>query len=864
MSVLSLSATKSSQAISQSSSLTSTKSQDDVAGIDPDEFFAMYTIAEVKARQAQLRADAEAKQEDLRIMVGERYRDLLQASSSIMSIATSAKRVHEALEETTTAIRSQKVPSAQNHVSISGKDDSHLQTLQILSAHVKLLLDAPEHLWRLIEREKYFQAAWLFLLARVVHRALVRDDSQDDESWTQHGIDTLEQFPLIQRQWETVSHFRNQIIHRATLSLRSYDKSYDDTCATLLTLHILDSRPLMDTLMICLSQRSRTLNSLLAKGPGVPELPSNGMVANGGPPEAQKPIKLSAKTTALAVNSASRITLEAISQTLYTARAVFGTSDSTRGLAASVLDSIQSEHSFTPSANLPPELLLNTQTVLNSLPSSTYVSLLPANIRSYRPFVDLSSASSSLPQDALRDKLGNWFDQSMANFRTVFDKWLGSLDAVSSVWKIRSSLRKWVIRSGLLAHEKVNLNELLDEVFRIRITEIWKVVLSRSEREFLESLSSLGSETDEDMFSPLSSLYCSPPALQPPPGTGLLASDTNFHAYKETLTQRLHGRAPRLHEALQTLDNAAASLQKDLARMFADGENSEKLVTELTAAYRPEAQALCVRVTSALKTSSEELISRPDINVVISKLVFYAHIAKELSTSPFVRIIGCSKTVATSFQEEMDTLFKRIMLCWEEHVIPKFVSHYTKSATIWKTHTGYTCMQPSPPMMECLYLLSSSIHNLGMSHHLSHMTIPRKMIAKFSAALAQSISDNDSLETLQVLHDLSFLGHIASKWKIAEMATLEHAIDRLQSLLHNSFKYDPDRNALECLLRTQTLLSALLPSVPVTDEVASRENGDKMGAVLSYGVPVVDSRFVPAVELAPPSSRFPLLLVDTR
>lgn len=63
--------------------------------------------------------------------------------------------------------------------------------LQVLSEHIKLLLDAPEHLWRSIEREKYFQAAWLFLLARVVHRALIRDDAQDDESWTQYGIDVL-------------------------------------------------------------------------------------------------------------------------------------------------------------------------------------------------------------------------------------------------------------------------------------------------------------------------------------------------------------------------------------------------------------------------------------------------------------------------------------------------------------------------------------------------------------------------------------------------------------------------------------------------------------------------------------------------
>jgi hypothetical protein len=69
--------------------------------------------------------------------------------------------------------------------------DAHLQILQLLSAHIKLLLDAPEHLWRLIERKKYFQAAWLFLLARVVHRALVRDDDQDEESWSKQGIDVM-------------------------------------------------------------------------------------------------------------------------------------------------------------------------------------------------------------------------------------------------------------------------------------------------------------------------------------------------------------------------------------------------------------------------------------------------------------------------------------------------------------------------------------------------------------------------------------------------------------------------------------------------------------------------------------------------
>lgn len=60
------------------------------------------------------------------------------------------------------------------------------------------------------------------------------------------------------------------------------------------------------------------------------------------------------------------------------------------------------------------------------------------------------------------------------------------------------------------------------------------------------------------------------------------------------------------------------------------------------------------------------------------------------------------------------------------------------------------------------------------------------------------------------------------------------------------------------------LISALLPPVPEAPEVTPVENGDKITGVLKYGVPVVDSQFVPAVQLAPPSSRFPLLLIDAR
>lgn len=67
--------------------------------------------------------------------------------------------------------------------------DKHLHVLQSLSAHMKLLLDAPEHLWRFMERKSYLHASWLFLTARAVHHTLLHDSDDPEQDWGAYGID---------------------------------------------------------------------------------------------------------------------------------------------------------------------------------------------------------------------------------------------------------------------------------------------------------------------------------------------------------------------------------------------------------------------------------------------------------------------------------------------------------------------------------------------------------------------------------------------------------------------------------------------------------------------------------------------------
>lgn len=223
---------------------------------------------------------------------------------------------------------------------------------------------------------------------------------------------------------------------------------------------------------------------------------------NGHPPGTSKLAKssgMSPKDGLREVRSSLLILLEVISRTVNSARDVFQSQKSTQpALAVRVLEQIHTESPAASEsvATLPSELALNTQTILAGLPSSSYFSLLPTSVRSYKPYVELSSASSSVPGHFLDDKLRTWFDQSCSTLRDTLDRWLLEVESVKSVWILRSSLREWLLHSGLLKAEQMALHNLFEDAVRKRITAIWTNIIHHAKELFLTELSSLtpGSE----------------------------------------------------------------------------------------------------------------------------------------------------------------------------------------------------------------------------------------------------------------------------------------------------------------------------------------------------------------------------------
>lgn len=789
-------------------------------------------------------------------MVGERYRDLLQASSSIISMAKSSRDVCEALEECKNAITSQNdLPLPPVTATTSSVNDRHLYTLQVLSAHMKILLDAPEHLWRLIERKKYLPAAWLFLLARVVYQALVRNDDTDEQSWISEGIDVSAEFPLVQRQWEVISQFRSQIIHKSTLSLREGSISTEDTCAILVTLHLLDSRPLNETLATLLLQRSKTLQSTLTWNSDG-ETPINNKLSHNSNGNATER-KSQAAVTSVPVREMTQIVKKAlniISQSVCTARSIFRHEASEPSLIGRVLESIQTDSSKPDgsSQKLPDELYLSTESLLASLTSSANFQLLPFTIRSYKPYVDLNSSSAALAQPQFSQKVQTWFQQSSNLWQSCAGSWLTGLQTVKEVWTLRSSIRRWIMAFGLKEEEKNHLLSITDSLCHERIVRIWTQALTGAEALFKSRLNLYVSEPQLDM-SPLDFLFQSPsvPIL---PHTIKSFVDTPFQKYQLTLKRQLLGRSAQLDDVLSALEHCARTIQQDFLIVKAGTGSEEKtnrpFVNQLTETYQPAANTFSVNVTSIIDKVVSDATDN-ETGATTSGLVFLSRVIEDLvSASLFVENIACSQHAGQEFKGQLALSNAKIIDKWRETIVVQITrdSHFLRGKHPFQSVAP---AGPSPELVQSLSSVSEATRRLGIARHAAR----QKVVVQDTLRLLITSWINEGWENYddQALHDLAFLRKIADTYGSAWEDVSALLGGKLKAKASNSTDHgNIERCASEYLARTQTLFSGLLPSLSST---ASESQ------LLQFGVPPTRQNHHSALDLAKPSPRFGMLLV---
>jgi hypothetical protein len=167
------------------------------------------------------------------------------------------------------------------------------------------------------------------------------------------------------------------------------------------------------------------------------------------------------------------------------ARGIFDGS-SGRALIERVLEFIQSDAD--KNANIPTELQLTTQTLLLNVTSTAHFQLLPQNLQSYKPYVDLTSSSTSLRREQFLTQLNDWFLQSTKLLQNAIHDWFKELETVKEVWSVRVASRKWTNATTLTEREKMRVSDMVDQICRERIVEIWMSMLKATSATFETTL----------------------------------------------------------------------------------------------------------------------------------------------------------------------------------------------------------------------------------------------------------------------------------------------------------------------------------------------------------------------------------------
>ncbi|KAI0962021.1 hypothetical protein AcV7_000961 [Taiwanofungus camphoratus] len=719
-----------------------------------------------------------------------------------------------------------------------------------------------------MERRMYLHAAWLFLLARVVHRALIRDEEVEN-SWHACGIIVSERLPLVQRQWDIVSQFRSQVTHRATLSLREHATSPGEVCAALLTLHLLESRPLPETLVIFLGQRSKTISTVLSR--------TQESLANANPSEVPGMTSIRSRKAELrGAKQKLQAVLDIVSRTLGAARTIFADSTETDHLSMMklALQYIQTEKlSF---QTLPTELQITTQSLLTTLPSSAHYLLLPPIIRSYRPYVDGVSPMSPILQSELHQKLGSWFHQTMEDVLVAMEGLFSRLQSIREVWELRFSSWRWLEGADAFEiYEKTHIKSAIDEISQQRITAVWKSALAVAEVAFIERLASaltlLRDHSDSSGFDTRPNDYMFQSLPIPLLSQNPSVATASFSRYKSALTRQLRGRTPLLEDVVHAVQDHANGLQEDLNAMQGDDEVTRILINRLSEMYRPDADALSMRVATALEDTASDIPD--DSDCYMRTLVFLGRIANEfVCSSTFVNVIGCSPATIDKFQRRMSAIYHLTIERWRENAIRRLTEgSYSIQLTHEDTFNNVVPAQPSSALMQALFSLSTSMQELGVN---IDPTQCRRLVWPTFRSFVNKVQEYINGEVtyqreryLQYLWDLTFLRVLARLWGVEstqDVQSLDMPLSRITKKLiaegTDQSQLDMDKSLSDYLARTQILLSHILPQCAIS--LPAQGKTERSASLLHHGLPVVEQQYQPAVEVVKPSPRFGLLLVD--
>uniref|UniRef100_A0A7N4Q190 Conserved oligomeric Golgi complex subunit 1 n=1 Tax=Sarcophilus harrisii TaxID=9305 RepID=A0A7N4Q190_SARHA len=435
---------------------------------DAAALFEAHGAEEIRGLERQVRAEIEHKKEELRQMVGERYRDLIEAADTIGQMRCCAEGLLDAVRATDQCcarLRQQSHASA-TATSRPSRAPQPQQPSQekfySMAAQIKLLLEIPEKIWSSMEASQYLHATQLYLLCCHLHGLLRLDSTSGSYS------PVLARFPILVRQVAAASHFRSTILHETKMILRCQTVSDQAVAEALSSVMLLEDS----------SPRQALTDFLLARKAAIQQLLNQPHHGAG----------IKAQICSL---------VELLVTTLYQAHALFYTLPEgvlpdpslPCGVLFSTLDSVTSQR-------LAGKGIVS---VLQEMKLCSWFKHLPASIVEFQP--TLRTLAHPINEEYLKDTLQKWISMCHEDIKSgitnllVYVKSLKGLAGIrDAVWELLTSesmSRSWEMVCRRLLDKRLSFwEDLLQQLFLDRLQTLTREgfdSISSSSKQLLTS-----------------------------------------------------------------------------------------------------------------------------------------------------------------------------------------------------------------------------------------------------------------------------------------------------------------------------------------------------------------------------------------
>ncbi|VFQ69119.1 unnamed protein product [Cuscuta campestris] len=220
---------------------------------DAELLFRTKPIAEIRNVEIATRRQIQDKSEELRQLVGNRYRDLIDSADSIVlmkasceSISANISAIYRGILHSLSSATASNSPTSIDHTKAR---------IYGIACRVKYLVDTPENIWGCLDESMFLESSARYIRAKLVHYSLTSNTESKN---------VLSNFPLLQHQWQMVETFKAQISQRSRdrlldLTIELGIDAYGDALAAVAVIDDLDPKQVLALFLerrkLCISKK---------------------------------------------------------------------------------------------------------------------------------------------------------------------------------------------------------------------------------------------------------------------------------------------------------------------------------------------------------------------------------------------------------------------------------------------------------------------------------------------------------------------------------------------------------------------------------------------------------------------------------